>query len=37
MNIAILGSGHVGQTLAEGFRDAGHTVTIASRGGDKLA
>jgi nucleoside-diphosphate-sugar epimerase len=37
VNIAILGSGHVGQTLAEGLHGAGHQVTIASRGGDKLA
>jgi predicted dinucleotide-binding enzyme len=37
MRIAVLGSGHVGQTLAEGFRGVGHEVTIASRSGDKLA
>ncbi len=37
MKIAILGSGHVGQTLAEGLLGAGHGVTIASRSGDKLA
>jgi hypothetical protein len=37
MQIAILGSGHVGQTLAEGLRACGHAVTIASRTGDKLA
>jgi predicted dinucleotide-binding enzyme len=36
MNITILGSGHVGQTLAEGFLGAGHAITIASRSGDKL-
>jgi predicted dinucleotide-binding enzyme len=36
MDIAILGSGHVGQTLAEGLRGAGHRVTIASRSGGKL-
>ncbi len=36
MNIAVLGSGHVGQTLAEGLHGAGHAVTIASRSGDKL-
>lgn len=37
MNIAILGSGHVGQTLAEGIAALQHTVTIASRSGNKLA
>lgn len=37
MNIAVLGSGHVGQTLAEGLLGAGHAVTIASRSGDKLS
>jgi predicted dinucleotide-binding enzyme len=37
MKIAILGSGHVGQTLAEGLLGAGHQITIASRSGDKLA
>lgn len=36
MRIAVLGSGHVGQTLAEGLAQAGHTVVIASRSGDKL-
>lgn len=37
MNIAILGTGHVGQTLAAGLHGLGHTVTIASRSGDRLA
>ncbi len=37
MNIAVLGTGHVGQTLAQGFQQSGHTVTIASRTGDRLA
>jgi len=37
MKIAILGSGNVGQTLAQGFHNAGHAVTIASRSGDRLA
>jgi predicted dinucleotide-binding enzyme len=31
--VAILGSGVVGQTLAAGLRDLGHTVTIGSRTG----
>jgi predicted dinucleotide-binding enzyme len=33
----ILGSGLVGQTLAIGLRDKGHTVKIGSRSSDKLA
>ncbi len=36
MNIAVLGSGNVGQVLAEGLRGSGHAVTIASRTGDRL-
>jgi len=35
--IGILGSGIVGQTLAIGLRDKGHTVKIGSRSSDKLA
>jgi len=37
MKIAILGTGHVGQTLALGLQQSGHAVTIASRTGDRLA
>jgi len=37
MKIGILGSGDVGQTLAKGFKAHGHTVTIGSREGNKLA
>lgn len=37
MKIGVLGSGHVGQTLAKGFADAGHEVRIGSREGNKLA
>lgn len=31
MHIAILGTGHMATTLAEGFRSAGHSVTFGSR------
>lgn len=31
MNIGILGSGHVGSSLATGFADAGHSVMLGSR------
>lgn len=31
MNIAVLGTGHMGTTLAGGFLAAGHTVTFGSR------
>ncbi len=31
MDIGILGSGHVGSSLATGFADAGHTVVLGSR------
>lgn len=31
MNIAVLGTGHMGTTLASGFLTAGHTVTFGSR------
>ena len=34
--VAILGSGVVGQTLAAGLRDLGHTVTIGSRTGKEV-
>ncbi len=34
--VAILGSGLVGQTLAAGLRDLGHTVTIGSRTGKEI-
>jgi predicted dinucleotide-binding enzyme len=37
MKIAVLGTGTVGQTLAVGFQQAGHEVSIASRSGDRLA
>jgi predicted dinucleotide-binding enzyme len=37
MKIGILGSGDVGQTLAKGFKARGHSVTIGSRDGNKLA
>jgi len=37
MQIAVLGSGTVGQVLAEGLAEAGHAVVIASRSGDRLA
>jgi predicted dinucleotide-binding enzyme len=37
MKIAVLGSGHVGQTLAKGLADGGHEVRIGSREGTKLA
>jgi predicted dinucleotide-binding enzyme len=37
MKIGILGSGDVGRTLAKGFKAHGHTVTIGSREGNKLA
>jgi len=37
MQIGILGSGNVGQTLAKGFKSVGHDVTIGSREGNKLA
>jgi predicted dinucleotide-binding enzyme len=37
MKIGILGSGHVGQTLAKGFAESGHEVRIGSREGGKLA
>lgn len=36
MNIGILGSGIVGQTLAKGFRDEGHEVKIGSRDGKSV-
>lgn len=32
-NVAVLGSGPVGQVLANGLRDLGHSVTVASRSG----
>ena len=35
--LGILGSGLVGQTLAIGLRDKGHSVRIGSRSSDKLA
>ena len=35
--VGILGSGDVGKTLALGFKRHGHTVTIGSREGTKLA
>ena len=35
--IGVLGSGHVGQTVARGLAVEGHAVKIGSRGGDKLA
>lgn len=31
MNIAVLGTGHMATTLADGFLEAGHTVTFGSR------
>jgi 8-hydroxy-5-deazaflavin:NADPH oxidoreductase len=31
MNITIVGSGHVGRALADGWRKAGHTITFATR------
>jgi predicted dinucleotide-binding enzyme len=37
MKIAVLGSGHVGQTLAGGLKALGHDVRIGSREGNKLA
>ncbi|MBM4346477.1 MAG: NAD(P)-binding domain-containing protein, partial [Deltaproteobacteria bacterium] len=37
MKIGVLGTGHVGQTLARGFAAAGHEVRIGSRSGTKLA
>jgi len=37
MKIGILGSGHVGQTLARGLAASGHEVRIGSREGKKLA
>jgi hypothetical protein len=36
MKIAILGSGHVGQSLARGLKGLGHDVSIGSREGQKL-
>ncbi|NUN13379.1 MAG: NAD(P)-binding domain-containing protein [Myxococcales bacterium] len=36
-SVAILGSGTVAQTLAKGFADLGHTVTIGTRTPSKLA
>jgi hypothetical protein len=36
MNIGILGSGTVGQTLAKGFLNLGHTVTVGTRNEAKL-
>ncbi|MBM4378361.1 MAG: NAD(P)-binding domain-containing protein [Deltaproteobacteria bacterium] len=36
MKIAVLGSGHVGQTLARGLKGLGHDVIIGSREGNKL-
>lgn len=36
MNIGVIGSGVVGQTLAAGFAKKGHTVTIGSREPEKL-
>lgn len=36
MKIGILGTGHVGQTLAKGLRAEGHDVVIGSREGGKL-
>lgn len=37
MKIGVIGSEHVGQTLAKGFKGLGHDVRIASRSGTKLA
>ncbi len=37
MKFGILGSGHVGQTLAKGLKGLGHDVVIGSRAGNKLA
>ncbi len=36
MNIGVIGSGQVGQTLAKGLAAAGHAVRIGSREGNKL-
>jgi predicted dinucleotide-binding enzyme len=37
LKIGVLGSGHVGQTLAAGLAALGHELRIGSRSGDKLA
>lgn len=37
MNIAVIGSGTVGKTLAKGFKEHGHQVTISSRDGESVA
>lgn len=37
MKIGILGSGEVGQKLAEGFAATGHTVKVGSRSPEKIA
>lgn len=37
MHFGILGSGHVGQTLAKGLKGLGHDVVIGSSAGNKLA
>ncbi len=37
MNIGVLGSGHVGMSLASGFADGGHLVTLGSRDPSKSA
>ena len=37
MNIAVLGTGEVGQSLATGLAKAGHTVTLGSRTADNAA
>ena len=36
MNIAIVGSGHVGRALGNGWQKAGHSVTFAARFGAAL-
>ena len=36
MNIGVIGSGQVGQTLAKGLASEGHAVRIGSREGNKL-
>jgi len=37
MKIGVIGSGHVGQTLAAGLKALGHEVRIGSREGNRLA
>ncbi|MBC7893028.1 MAG: NAD(P)-binding domain-containing protein [Sphingobacteriaceae bacterium] len=36
MNIAIIGSGHIGGTLAQGWANAGHTITFGVRDLDQF-